>query len=116
MLLCWNAGKFSPIHDHPCDGCWVKVMQGTMQEVRYVKKGDHLQVSEEIVASEGVLYMHDSMGVHKVGNPTTKDAITLHIYSPPFEKCRLWLDPNDASRNHEAVSCYYSEFGVKTVL
>lgn len=21
LLLCWNPGKESPIHDHPCDGC-----------------------------------------------------------------------------------------------
>ena len=20
LLLCWNPGKESPIHDHPCDG------------------------------------------------------------------------------------------------
>jgi len=25
LLLCWSPGKESPIHDHPCDGCWMKV-------------------------------------------------------------------------------------------
>lgn len=26
LLLCWNPGKESPIHDHPCEGCWVKTV------------------------------------------------------------------------------------------
>jgi cysteine dioxygenase len=25
LLLCWNPGRESSIHNHPCDGCFVKV-------------------------------------------------------------------------------------------
>ena len=25
MLLCWTPYKESPIHDHPCDGCWLRL-------------------------------------------------------------------------------------------
>ena len=35
LLICWNPGKESPIHDHPCDGCWVRVCQGKIEETRY---------------------------------------------------------------------------------
>ena len=35
LLLCWNPGEESPIHDHPCDGCWMEVLQGQIQECRY---------------------------------------------------------------------------------
>lgn len=28
LLLCWNPGRESPIHDHPCEGCWVKTVSG----------------------------------------------------------------------------------------
>lgn len=35
MLLCWNPGKSSPIHDHPCDGCWMQVLEGQVRECRY---------------------------------------------------------------------------------
>ena len=35
LLLCWNPGKESPIHDHPCEGCWVKSIQGTVKETIY---------------------------------------------------------------------------------
>ncbi|KAL7479479.1 hypothetical protein ACHAWX_000143, partial [Stephanocyclus meneghinianus] len=37
LLICWNPCKESPIHDHPCDGCWVRVCQGKIEETRYKK-------------------------------------------------------------------------------
>lgn len=40
LLLCWNPGKYSPIHDHPCDGCWMRVCQGCLNEVRYVTRNN----------------------------------------------------------------------------
>lgn len=53
LLLCWNPNKASPIHDHPCDGCWMRVVCGKVQECRYVQSSlgeeDALQcVSNEI--------------------------------------------------------------------
>lgn len=38
LILCWNSGKYSPIHDHPCDGCWMRVCRGVVNEVRYRKE------------------------------------------------------------------------------
>ena len=35
--MCWNPGKESPIHDHPCDGCWMRVCEGSVQEKRFKK-------------------------------------------------------------------------------
>uniref|UniRef100_K3WU71 Cysteine dioxygenase n=1 Tax=Globisporangium ultimum (strain ATCC 200006 / CBS 805.95 / DAOM BR144) TaxID=431595 RepID=K3WU71_GLOUD len=112
MLLCWNRGKYSPIHDHPSDGCWVKVIQGHVNEVRYQKQGSKLVETANTVLTSGVTYMDDSLGLHKVGNPHAEiDAITMHLYSPPYEKCRVWFDPEDADKSSVAVSNYYTEFG-----
>ena len=56
ILMCWNAGKSSPVHDHPCDGCWMQVCEGCVRETRYVKgddESDILQcVSEELYTGE----------------------------------------------------------------
>lgn len=38
ILMCWNSGKESPIHNHPCDGCWMRVCEGSVQETRYVQE------------------------------------------------------------------------------
>ncbi|EGZ29860.1 hypothetical protein PHYSODRAFT_476031 [Phytophthora sojae] len=114
MLLCWNRGKYSPIHDHPTDGCWVKVIQGHVNEVRYQKQDDKLVETSNIVLTSGVTYMDDSFGLHKVGNPSQEcDAISMHLYSPPYEKCRVWFDTEDADKSSVSVANYYTEYGEK---
>lgn len=116
LLICWNRGKYSPIHDHPSDGCWVKVIQGFVHEVRYQRSDAAAALVEtaSTVLTSGVTYMDDSLGLHKVGNPHAEvDAITMHLYAPPYDKCRVWLDPSDADKSSVAVSNYYTEFGHK---
>jgi cysteine dioxygenase len=90
LLLYWNPMQESPIHDHPCDGCWMKVLEGGVRECRYDTK---LNCISDAVFHQGDLtYMTDSIGYHKVGNPTNQQAMSLHLYSPPFSRCRVWRD------------------------
>ena len=35
MLLCWEKGQKSPIHDHSGSNCWVKVLDGQVEESLY---------------------------------------------------------------------------------
>ena len=35
IVLVWNPDKESPIHDHPCEGCWVRVLEGNVKETVY---------------------------------------------------------------------------------
>ncbi|RLN57572.1 hypothetical protein BBJ28_00018331 [Nothophytophthora sp. Chile5] len=114
MLLCWNRGKYSPIHDHPTDGCWVKVIQGFVNEVRYQRQDGKLVETSNVVLTSGVTYMDDSLGLHKVGNPHAEiDAISMHLYAPPYEKCHVWLDTEHADKSSVSVANYYTEFGQK---
>jgi cysteine dioxygenase len=127
LLLCWTPGQSSPIHDHPCDGCWMKVLQGQINECRYVECQNLSQSETEIpnlvcvqdmTACEGdVIYMEDSMGLHKVGNPSlTMPAITLHLYCPPIQCCRIWCSEEQACPK-EVVIGNFSEYGriLKTI-
>ncbi|KAF0693944.1 hypothetical protein As57867_015086, partial [Aphanomyces stellatus] len=112
MVLCWNKGQYSPIHDHPCDGCWVRHIQGTLHEVRYRHTGTTLDEISNAMITQGVSYMDDSLGLHKIGNPSREvDAITLHLYAPPYSKCKLWHDPADAGNATAATASFYSEYG-----
>lgn len=117
LLLCWNPGKESPIHDHPCDGCWMHVCEGSIEENRYSNEDgtDRLQCYSDKTYQEGQLaFIEDSMGYHKVGNPSgTVPAVTMHLYSPPFQACKVWLDPEHASRPSRSCVCYHSEYGKK---
>ncbi len=87
LLLCWNPNKYSPIHDHPCDGCWMKVLRGTVNEKRYRNVsnvdggqqchdvGDHSHHHDRLVCTSNLyftegqdVFIKDSLGYHKIGN------------------------------------------------
>lgn len=35
MVLCWNLGNASPIHDHADSHCFMKMLSGELTEIRY---------------------------------------------------------------------------------
>lgn len=115
LLLCWNPGMKSPIHDHPCDGCWMRVVSGSVQEkrYRYNKRDENLICTQDESFREGeIAFIEDSMGYHSVGNASAKTpAITLHLYSPPFQQCKIWLDEREDPTTSSI--CHYSEYGRK---
>ena len=117
LMLVWNPGKASPIHDHPCDGCWVRVCEGKIQETRYEidAETDKLEMmSDAVIEDSAPTFINNYIGYHKVGNPSdTQPAVTLHLYCPPVQKCTIWLDPTDASRPSTATMCNYTEYGVR---
>ena len=99
ILMCWNPKKESKIHDHPCDGCFVKTLRGGVKESRYhmeEETGENGDVRKFMVfdfdytTSAGeVNYMDDNLGYHKIGCATEELAITLHLYTPPFQSCKV---------------------------
>lgn len=118
LLLCWTPGRESMIHDHPTDGCWMRCVAGNVIETLY-EKNEHehkmIKKKETWVKKDEVCYIDDSMGYHKVGNPCPQTpAASLHLYSPPFQTCRVW--PNGCEDTDECLEpeiCYYSVCGEK---
>lgn len=49
LLLCWNPGKESKIHNHPCDGCFVKTLRGCIRESRYTSHKETNEIRLESV-------------------------------------------------------------------
>lgn len=114
LLLCWNPEQESPIHDHPCDGCWLQVLHGDIRENRYDRE---LNCVSEIDYREGELsYITDNVGYHKVANPTQRPSVTLHLYAPPFETCQCWhSDYADPLEPCEGKNVNHSEYGILKV-
>lgn len=46
-----------------------------------------------------VTYIEDSMGLHKMENPSsTEECISLHLYSPGISECTTWADASSCTR------------------
>jgi cysteine dioxygenase len=92
LLLCWNPNKSSLIHDHPCEnGCWMRVIDNSVNEKQYKIENDYFYCISDKKYEEGVCtYINDDIGYHKISNTTNNNSVTLHLYSPPFNSCRIW--------------------------
>lgn len=118
MLLCWNPDNESPIHAHAGSECYVRTIQGEVEETLYhwPEKGhedEPLKVKGVISAKAGeVCHLNDTMGVHKVANPSkSKGAITLHCYIPPYDACKCFFDNN--GKPTVSTSSFDTEHGEK---
>ncbi|XP_065841783.1 cysteine dioxygenase type 1-like isoform X2 [Oscarella lobularis] len=92
ILLCWAEGQGSCIHDHPDSHCFMKILDGQLHESKYEwpEKGKEMTlIGSRPLEKESVAYINDSLGLHRIENKShTTPAISLHLYSPPFQMCR----------------------------
>lgn len=62
MTLCWGEGHGSAIHDHANSHCFMKMLQGTLEEVRFdwpKKEGDELnEISRKKLLCNEVCYIN----------------------------------------------------------
>ncbi|GBG30791.1 Cysteine dioxygenase 1 [Hondaea fermentalgiana] len=95
LILCWDKGQMSPIHDHAGSSCWVKVLQGQVREIRYDTASDPdappRVIRDLTLGAQGTCYINDTQGVHSMGNPNPDQvSVSLHVYAPPYVLCRLF--------------------------
>ncbi|KAL6076886.1 Cysteine dioxygenase [Balamuthia mandrillaris] len=115
MVLCWAPGQVSRIHDHADSHCFM----GSVMEKRYSKvaatEDEHRLINEEdeptpvpgscpelkflgetkLEAGGEAVHIHNRLWVHSVGNYSEEPAITLHIYSPPIKRVKIFdMDSN----------------------
>jgi cysteine dioxygenase len=92
ILICWEKGQITPIHDHGGEECWVKVVQGELKETIYKMDGagELNKVKSSNLKAGDVSYMIDFMGCHCLGNLTGDRCMSLHLYAKPIRNCQLF--------------------------
>jgi len=92
LLLCWNPGDKTPVHGHDGQDCWVYLVDGEMEEIRYrADEEDNLTKTHvEKLTGHRLTYMRDEMGYHMIKNNSENRAITLHIYALPIDECEVF--------------------------
>lgn len=85
LLLVWNPGKGSPIHDHANAHCIMKVLAGQLRETVYhapeeQEDGSPLKIKSATTHGiDAVSYISDDIGLHRVHNPSSDQvAVSLH--------------------------------------
>lgn len=94
LIICWNKNQFSGIHDHPINGCILKILEGKIEEHEYVHqlkdKKEELELSNiNICEKDSIGYQEGSSGLHKIVNGDNM-SVSLHIYAPPNYKLTIY--------------------------
>lgn len=112
ILLCWEKGQITPIHDHGGEECWVKVIQGEFREViSKMDKGGELNVVKSTISkSDDISYMIDFMGFHSLENMSNKRSMSLHLYAKPIRNCNLFDEKTGKFVNKDLVYDTVSSF------
>lgn len=102
LTNCWNVGQAAPIHNHAGQYCWFLVVQGHLKVVNYriawKSETDPSRVrlaQTDVVpaaAAGSVVYVDRGRDIHEVVNDPEfgEPAVTLHIYSRPFDSCVVY--------------------------
>ncbi|MEJ7700055.1 MAG: cysteine dioxygenase family protein [Pyrinomonadaceae bacterium] len=115
MALCWDKGQVSRIHNHADQMCWMTVPVGKLRgqnfrilEIEEANGFCKLQETDQFDLSDCLAAKVElEEPVHQILNLSEFDerAVSLHIYSKPFEKCLSYCRETD---RFAEVSLYYT--------
>src|SRR5688572_24237888 len=68
LVICWQAGQVSPIHDHQGQRCWMAVLDGGMRETQFhAAPSGPLRVGRTAVFEPGqVAFIQDEIALHEI--------------------------------------------------
>jgi hypothetical protein len=89
MLIAWESGQVTPIHDHRGVMGGMAVLSGTLSEERFSTPREIPELYDNRQRSEGDLSDIGPTVLHRLA-PTTARAVSLHIYRPPLRTMGIW--------------------------
>lgn len=93
LLICWERGQASPIHDFNSQEAWVHPVQGWLKEERYkINPGDDIKlekVSSVLLGTDEYSYMKH-VDIHRYSNAHDARSVSLNIYRKPVKEWRVY--------------------------
>lgn len=80
-VITWNLNQESNIHNHSSNGCWLKILEGNIEEKIYNSNFDLIKYN--IQNTGEVSFIKDEIGYHRIKNINNNISVSLHVYNPP---------------------------------
>jgi len=119
LVLCWEPGQKSAIHNHAGQECWMLAPVGRLlnQNYRVVELDEERQTCRLaeaalcVIDGEHPLRVDPEEPVHRVENPATdgRRAVSIHLYSLPYDRCLVYS--LESGRYGEVELQYTTKFG-----
>ncbi len=89
MLIAWESGQVTPIHDHRGVLGGMAVLSGALAEERFTTPNNVPKLADDRVRPEGDLSEIGPTVLHRLV-PDDRRAVSLHIYRPPLRTMGIW--------------------------
>ena len=108
LLLCWNPGDRTPIHNHGGQRCWVYQISGEIEEIRFdTSDSEPREIYRQTLKPNQLTYIDDAMACHVLANPGVVRSVSIHVYAAPIENCDIY---NAEKKCFEAKELAYDTF------
>jgi cysteine dioxygenase len=104
LLICWEKGQKSPIHDFDSQEAWIHTIKGQLTEERYRLIENKLEkVSSVLLGTSEFSYMTNVITIHRYSNSYESRTVSLNLYAKPIKK---WKEYNieTGKTTHKKVS------------
>ncbi len=113
MAICWEPGQESRIHNHAEQKCWMTVPVGRLRGQNFsveemdeargycrLAETDNFELSDCLTAKVEL-----EEPIHQILNLNSDRAVSVHIYSKPFDTCLSYCRETDTFKE---VPLYYT--------
>lgn len=92
LLICYEPGQRTSIHDYDSQTAWIKVLVGPVSEERFTAAADgSVRRRDQRLLLPGELsHMDNASIVHRHSNAGQGRAITLNLYARPISRWRVY--------------------------
>ena len=93
LLICWEEGQFTPVHDYNFKEAWVHTLSGKLREERFALDpftSELKKVSSVSLEEDDYSFMNKVGGIHKFSNTGEGRSVSLHLYSNPIKEWRVY--------------------------
>lgn len=104
LVVCFEAGQRTSIHDYDSEVAWIQTLMGEVVEERFrntAEEGLVLESTSRLVTGRiGALTREDS--IHRFTAPGPGRSITLNLYAPPMSHWKVYDEGTGTVRLQDA--------------
>ena len=113
MAVCWEPGQASRIHNHSDQNCWMTVPVGRLRGQNFAVEAIDESTGHCKLRETEAFELADCLAakveleepIHQILNTFDERAVSIHIYSKPFDRCLSYCRDTDT---YKEVQLYYT--------
>lgn len=98
LLICYEPGQSTSIHDFATEEAWVHPILGSLVEERFQTPtaGGLRKVSSAKLDVGSFSYLHNGRSIHRYINSTEHRAVSLNLYAKPLSQWKVYDERSGA--------------------